>query len=345
MIKIKESDYLPRECTFSPSDWKVLSGFWFPIALSKDIGEKPHPVTLLDERLIVYRVSAGYVVAKDLCVHRGSPLSYGSVEGDEIVCGYHGYHYGPDGRCTLVPSDPDMNIPEKLCIQVYPSEERYGVIWTCLSGTPRNTIPDWQREWVDKSFRWFTWGPHIWDCSPGRAIENFVDTAHFSFVHRGTFGQESSARMEDYNLAHHDDGFSMEFGYMANNPDQSPIKGQEQIQRRMIRRLTYPFCTASQIYYPEGREHIIHITVIPVSARKSQLLFLFSRNFDRDVPEEELIAWEARILTEDKRFIESQKPEEIPLDLAAEVHVRADKASVAMRRWMIDIGLGRDFTA
>ena len=87
MIKIKESDYLPRECTFSPSDWKVLSGFWFPIALSKDIGEKPHPVTLLDERLIVYRVSAGYVVAKDLCVHRGSPLSYGSVEGDEIVCG------------------------------------------------------------------------------------------------------------------------------------------------------------------------------------------------------------------------------------------------------------------
>ena len=85
--------------------------------------------------------------------------------------------------------------------------------------------------------------------------------------------------------------------------------------------------------------------MVPVSARRSQLLFLFCRNFDHNVPKETLVEWEAKILTEDRRFIESQRPEEIPLDLAAEVHVRADKASVAMRRWMIGIGLGGDFTA
>lgn len=54
--------------------------------------------------------------------------------------------------------------------------------------------------------------------------------------------------------------------------------------------------------------------------------------------------WEKRILSEDRRFIESQKPE-VLLDLALEVYVRADKASVALRKWMIDVGLGRNFAS
>ena len=346
VIQASAVEDLPRNCTFSPSDWKVLSEFWFPIGLKGDFTEKPLRVRLLDEVLVVYRTATGrIVVARDLCVHRGSPLSYGWVQGEEIVCGYHGYRYNAEGRCVLIPSNPEGAIPDKLRLKVYRSEERYGVIWVCLSGQPKNVIPDWRSEWEDQSFRWFTWGPHIWDCSPGRAIENFLDNAHFSFVHRGTFGQESSARMEDHDLKHYDDGFLMEFDYQASNPGDSPIDGQEQLHRKMSRRLTYPFFTRTSIHYPEGKEHIIHITVVPVSARRSQLLFLFCRNFDHHVPEETLVEWEAKILTEDKRFIESQKPEEIPLDLAAEVHVRADKASIAMRRWMIDIGLGGEFSA
>ncbi len=342
----EDADYVPRQCTFSPSDWKILSNFWYPIALAKDIEDKPFKVRLLDEDLVVYRTSTGFVVAKDLCVHRGSPLSYRWIEGDEIVCGYHGYRYNPEGRCTLVPSHPDWKPPSKLCLKIYLHEERYGVIWACLSGQPANVIPDWDMEWNDKDFRWFSWGPIIWECSAGRAIENFIDNAHFSFIHRSTFGQASSAEMgSEYELTSFEHGLVMDFDYLAGNPHDSPIQGTDQIQRHMTRTLNYPFFTRSRIQYPEGREHIIHIIITPVSARKSQFLFLFSRNFDHHVPVEELLTWEKKILLEDRNFIESQKPEEIPLDLSEEVHVRADKSSVAMRRWMIKIGLGRDFTA
>ena len=149
----------------------------------------------------------------------------------------------------------------------------------------------------------------------------------------------------EYDLAVDDHGMLMEFEYMAGNPADSPIKGVDQLHRKMSRRLTFPFCTRSQIKYPEEREHIIHICIAPVSARRTQLLFLFSKNFDHHVPEDELLSWESKILSEDRAIIESQKPEEIPLDLAEEIHVRADKASVAMRQWLIGIGLGRDFTA
>ncbi len=133
--------------------------------------------------------------------------------------------------------------------------------------------------------------------------------------------------------------------YLAANPEDSPIKGSSDLQRTMRRRLTYPFCTRSHIQYPNGQDHIIHISIAPVSARKSQFIFLFSRNFDHHVAVEELLAWEEKILSEDRGIIEAQKPEEIPLELANEVHVRADKASVALRKWMIDQGLGNEFTA
>ncbi|MEI9960049.1 MAG: Rieske 2Fe-2S domain-containing protein [Limisphaerales bacterium] len=83
---------LPRDCTFARSDWLALSPFWYPIAFSHEVKDKPFAAKLLDERLVIYRTAHGaVVVARDLCLHRGAPLSLGSVEGDELVCKYHGF--------------------------------------------------------------------------------------------------------------------------------------------------------------------------------------------------------------------------------------------------------------
>ena len=38
-------------------------------------------------------------------------------------------------------------------------------------------------------------------------------------------------------------------------------------------------------------------------------------------------------------LVESQSPAEIPLDLSQELHIRADKFSVAYRRWLADLGV------
>jgi len=338
-------DY-PRECSFSENDWGILSRMWYPIALEEHIGDSPVKVKLLDTDLVIARLSNGFVVSKDLCIHRGAPLSKGWVKDDCLVCPYHGYRFDQEGQCVLVPSHPDWKIPSKLKLQTVLHEERYGLIWVCLSGKPTNQIPVWEPEESESSYRHFQLGPEVWNCSAGRLIENFIDNAHFSFVHQSSFGREDSATMgAEYEFSQDEFTMTMEFDYKATNPDDSPIANAAQLDRHMHRTLFMPFCTRTVINYPEGREHVIHFNIAPVSARKSQIIAVFHRNFDHDVPVEDLLAWEKKIIYEDRAIVELQKPEEIPMDIAEEVHAKADRASLALRHWMIRMGLKGEITA
>lgn len=103
-------DFLARGCTFVPEDRRVLASHWHPVARACDIADQPVAVRLLDLDLVVYRTPGGVHVARDLCPHRGVPLRMGCVEGDELVCAYHGLRYGPDGRCRRIPAQPDLNL-------------------------------------------------------------------------------------------------------------------------------------------------------------------------------------------------------------------------------------------
>jgi vanillate O-demethylase monooxygenase subunit len=336
----------PKECTFTESDWHALADMWYPVALEESVKDAPLPVKLMDLDLVIARLGSEYVVARDLCVHRGAPLTKGWIKGNCLVCPYHGYEYTADGSCSKVPCDPDWKVPASIRLETYLFEVKYGIIWVCLSGSPKNQLPNWEPEADNPDYLRFTMGPEIWDCSAGRAIENFIDNAHFSFVHQETFGQESSAAMgAEYEFEMHEHFMTMAFEYMATNPKDSPIAEEAELARKMHRTLFFPFCTRTFIGYPGGREHIIHINISPVSARKAQLIVVFTRNFDHHVPVEELLAWERKILGEDRAIIETQKPEEIPLEISAEAHAKADKASIAYRNWLRKTGLGRRFTA
>jgi phenylpropionate dioxygenase-like ring-hydroxylating dioxygenase large terminal subunit len=138
----------PRNCTFSRTDWDAIAAFWYPIAFSRDVSDRPVAATLLDQRLVIWRTKDGVSVANDLCFHRGVPLSMGMVEKDQLICKYHGFHYGANGQCTLIPADPNASIPAKLCLTTYPLQEAYGLIWTTLRGDDRTAIPSFP-EWED----------------------------------------------------------------------------------------------------------------------------------------------------------------------------------------------------
>lgn len=221
-------------------------------------------------------------------------------------------------------SDPDWKIPSKIRLETYLHTVKYGILWVCLSGNPKNALPTWEPEADNPDYLRFTMGPEIWDCSAGRAIENFIDNAHFSFVHRNTFGQESSATQgTEYAFEETDTTMTMAFEYMAANPEGSPIADTSELKRKMHRILFLPFCTRTMIEYEGGREHIIHINIAPISAKRSQLIVVFTRNFDREAPVADLLDWERKILGEDRAMIEKQKPEEIPLEVSIEVHAKA----------------------
>lgn len=143
MVQLPVPANLPRHCTFSPSDWAILSQFWYPVAWSRDLGRSPLAAVLLDQRLVIWRTAAGISIANDLCLHRGVPLSLGQVQGDQLICKYHGFHYNGAGQCTLIPANPQAKIPARLCLKTYPVREAFGLIWTCLAGAiaPPRSLP------------------------------------------------------------------------------------------------------------------------------------------------------------------------------------------------------------
>src|ERR1700744_3391063 len=90
------------------ADLAAQRACWHPAAFASEVTGRPVPADLLGEPLVIWRGAGGAPRAmSDLCVHRGTALSLGRVAGDEIVCPYHGWRYGADGRCTAIPQKKD----------------------------------------------------------------------------------------------------------------------------------------------------------------------------------------------------------------------------------------------
>lgn len=134
--------FLPSNCTFSWQDWPVLARHWFPVARVDAVLAKPRQVTLLDLRLAIYRMPDGIRIGRDVCPHRGLPLSSGRIEGDELVCAYHGLRFGPDGQCRKAPEKLALKAVECFSITLFPAVERRGLVWTCLIPLGEPEIPE-----------------------------------------------------------------------------------------------------------------------------------------------------------------------------------------------------------
>jgi hypothetical protein len=93
-----------------------------------------------------------------------------------------------------------------------------------------------------------------------------------------------------------------------------------------------------------GRLHILN-AASPVSARKTRVFSSICRNFDRDALLQDTLDFNHQVFAEDKAIVEQQFPEDLPINLQEEVHIRADKSSITYRQGLAKLGLGRCFTA
>jgi vanillate O-demethylase monooxygenase subunit len=83
----------------------------------------------------------------------------------------------------------------------------------------------------------------------------------------------------------------------------------------------------------------------PVSARMTRMFAPICRNFDTDQPVQAVYDFNRIVFEEDRAIVEVQKPENLPLDPKLEVHVPADRSSIAYRKALRGLGLGSFFTA
>jgi vanillate O-demethylase monooxygenase subunit len=335
---------LPRNCTFDGKDWSILARHWYPIALTRELGTKPISTKLLDEPLVIFRAGDSLVVARDICPHRGVPLSLGThVEGG-VACAYHGLRFGAEGRCFHVPAHPDRSIPARLQLKTYPYVERYGVIWTCLrheGGAP--VIPD-MPHWDEPAFQQITCPTIDIFGFAGRQMEGFLDVAHFAFVHTSTFGDANNAEVPAYRPVATQHGFEVEYrSSVGNYPIGVSDRGKPGFEWLRHFRTHLPFTATLEIHFPGDARLVIMNAASPISAKVTRLFAPIARNFDTDLPVQDVYDFNQRVFEEDKAIVESQMPECLPLDPMMEAHIPADMSSMAYRRGLRDMGLSRFF--
>ncbi|NQE36565.1 aromatic ring-hydroxylating oxygenase subunit alpha [Microcoleus asticus] len=336
---------LPRNCTFTETDWKALAPFWYPIAFSHEVTDRPFAAKLLDERLVLFRLSdSSIVAARDLCLHRGAPLSLGWVENDELQCKYHGVRYDKSGQCTRIPAQPDAAIPARLKLTTYAVTERYGLVWVRLVDNGSVHFPDF-KEWNDPDYIQVLPASVAIEAAAGRQVEGFLDVSHFAFVHTESFGERENQEVPDYPVDRLPHGFRADYvSTVSNYPHGLKHLSPPGFKWRRLFEVWLPFTAKLTVTFPNGQLHILN-AACPVSARKTRLFVPICRNFDKDAPLQDTLDFNDQVFGEDKDIVEEQYPEDLPIALQDEVHIAGDKSSIAYRKGLAALGLGRSFTA
>jgi vanillate O-demethylase monooxygenase subunit len=324
-------------------DATALRSCWHAVGYSRDLGGEPVATDLLGEPLVLWRDRSGIAHAfRDLCIHRGTALSLGRVEDDEIVCPYHGWRYATTGACTAIPQLEDPSrVPAKARVEAFRATERYGLVWVALE-EPRFAIPDVPELEAD-GWQTILCGPFEWACDASRQVENFTDFGHFPWVHPGLLGDPSRPVVPAHDVV--TDGHVLRYEIVrpeAPNTDDFPVFANEDRDapvRHNRYELHLPYTIVLRIGWG-GEKGMLYLFVSqPVAADRCRGLLVVGRNYDLDQPEHVLREFEDVIFGQDRLVVESQRPEQVPFDLAAELHLRFDAVAVAYRRAMRAQGL------
>lgn len=160
---------------------RYLRSFWQPVFLAAELPRGgARPVQVMGEQFTAYRGEDGRArVVAGRCLHRGTALWTGTVEGTELRCLYHGWKYDAQGRCVERPAE--ASCPEHLRIAVYPTREWAGLVFAYLGEGEPPEFP---------SLDVFDGGGEVVATAPLRPfnyfnqLENGLDEVHFNFVHR-----------------------------------------------------------------------------------------------------------------------------------------------------------------
>jgi vanillate O-demethylase monooxygenase subunit len=313
-----------------------LLDYWHPVALTSEVQEKPIQARLLDTELVIWRSGRDVFAFNDLCIHRGTRLSLGWVECGHLVCPYHGWEYNTDAAVTKIPAIPsDRPIPTKARTTKYHCAERYGLIFVCL-GEPRAPIYD-VPEFEQGGFRVHIVGSVRWKTSAARSIENFMDEAHLPWAHPGDLGNRHNVPVvPNRQVIERDGGFYFECASEV----RSRTGSNEVTMNRLTYDITLPFTLYHENIYPGNLRVIDLLIVSPISEGVSDRYMIVGRNFALEESADKLIAFTHGIWEQDRVLVESQRPERLPIDWNAELHVRGpDGPSMVYRKKLIEMGL------
>jgi phenylpropionate dioxygenase-like ring-hydroxylating dioxygenase large terminal subunit len=316
----------------------ALAHHWHPVCAAADL-PGPVGVLLLGREIAVARLAGGVVVAfADRCPHRSTRLSVGCVDGERLRCAYHGWAYGADGRCTEIPSMPGGAIPGAAVVEAFDVVVEHELVWVRLDSSVDTTVPACPAL-ADPSMRVLAGEPYTWPVSAPRRVENFVDLAHFAFVHDGTLGKRSEPvpPLPELRRA----GSELRFDYdppaVPDDPDPAALVGSSRY------RMPMPCTVDIEFLLPDGHRRRLWMTASPVDDGTCRCFWFVARtdglagDDGGEVDDGEHLAFQDLVLAEDEPVVTNQVPAAIPLEPGVEVSVATDRVSIAYRRWLREL--------
>lgn len=174
-----------------------LRDYWYIVGTSDALkGNRVLGTSLLGEWLAVYRNEHAQIVAvTDRCLHRNARLSRGKVVNGQLVCPYHGWRYGAEGRLTGIPSENDsFQSKPARCLASYPVIEQEGYIYVRLNRSPTpgfEEIKPWSIPFFGAKGYQHIRLKHVFRASVPNCAENFIDIPHTTYVHPSIFRYEA----------------------------------------------------------------------------------------------------------------------------------------------------------
>jgi phenylpropionate dioxygenase-like ring-hydroxylating dioxygenase large terminal subunit len=318
----------------------ILRRFWYAVMPMTKLDAGPQPFTLLGEDIVLWKKADGSPAAvRDRCCHRTAKLSKGFVEGDHIVCGYHGWTYDCAGTCVRIPQQPDMQIPAGARVPAFHCEQKFGYAWVALDDP---LMPLLEAEEDKLGYRLIHQFDETWNTGALRLMENSFDSAHFAFVHKGTFGQAGAHKPENFSITETEYGFEAAMVIPINNPPEShQITGTTEptTRRHFSNQWHLPFLRKLGLAYPSGIRHTIFTSATPIDDHRIQVIqWLYRSDTEEDCPAAILNDWDTKVVLEDKTILESVNAD-APIDIIRrdEQSMLSDRPGMIMRRRLLEL--------
>lgn len=309
-----------------------LQHFWHPVAFSEEVQpDMPSAVTLLGQRYVVIRSDDGLAAFPDACPHRRAPLSQGRIIDGHLQCAYHGWQFDRSGICQLVPAiDSSLPIPPRANLQTVGGiTERYGLIWLA----PQAPLVDILEvgEWDEPG--WDCWYLDRRENSVGAALalENFLDSTHFNFLHAATFGENSESNGVDEHSR-------VDWQLQARYQHTAFVEGIGEHTSDLRVQTSGPFSMYMEIDFGDATEALTFF-LQPVDDDRTRFFFGILRNDTNGDPDQIKAAGDFNdaVYDEDFALLGCYDDSRVPLDLTAEVSTKADVHVVSYRKMLADI--------
>jgi nitrite reductase/ring-hydroxylating ferredoxin subunit len=167
-----------------------LRNYWYPAIAGWRLGRRPRSITLLGERIVLFRDGDKAHALADRCPHRGLPLSMGKClypQSGTITCRYHGWTFdGASGKCVAkLMEGPDAAIPPRAAAKAYPVREFAGFVWIFVGDMPAVPLEDDLPEYLSNRTHWHSipnW--RTYHCNWRLLMDNLAHDQHAPFLHR-----------------------------------------------------------------------------------------------------------------------------------------------------------------